>query len=139
MDESLVVLWARHSALAIVALCLLAVTARAEETPHSLDVLWEKHRALEQLVAERRESDQRALEHQAKEYERRLEHLNGEQARMVTRNADYIGREVFDNKVNALETRQDAQGKLIYIGLGMVLVAQFAFGYLRRKHDKENA
>jgi len=78
---------------------------------------------------------------QAREYERRLEHLNGEQARMITRNADYISREVFDGKIAALETRQDAQGRLIYIGLGMVLVAQAAFAYvslrLRRPHKGE--
>lgn len=53
------------------------------------------------------EAMEKALQLQAKEYERRLSDLNGEAGRLRDMQATYVPREVFDTVVKDLEKRID--------------------------------
>lgn len=76
-------------------------TASAVITPAALDRiesnLLERIATLQILVTERRESDIKALELQASEYERRLEALNNESTRIQKVLDASIPRETFEN------------------------------------------
>lgn len=50
---------------------------------------------------------QKALKLQAKEYERRLEDLNGEAGRLKQMKAELTPREVFDNTINEIKEKLD--------------------------------
>jgi len=60
------------------------------------EVLEAKLKALEKHVHFKFEANEKALGIQAKEYERRLEALNGEAERLRKMQATYLPREVFD-------------------------------------------
>ncbi len=66
----------------------------------SLDILWEKVQGM-----------QKALDLQAEEYERRLTALNGEGERIKEVLKDSIPREVFDRTMSANEQKNDARAK----------------------------
>jgi cell fate (sporulation/competence/biofilm development) regulator YmcA (YheA/YmcA/DUF963 family) len=68
----------------------------------SLDILWERIK---------QESKQRII--QAKEYERRLEDLNGEAGRIKEVQKDSIPREVFDRTINSMSEKGDDRMKEI--------------------------
>ncbi len=50
---------------------------------------------------------EKALNLQAKEYERRLEDLNGEKERLKAMKAELISREVFDNAMSEISKKLD--------------------------------
>ena len=74
----------------------------------------ERIEALEKLIDYKFESHRRALELQAREYERRLESLNHENARISKSNELYIGREVLDRVCGQHESRLN----LLRFGVG---------------------
>lgn len=95
---------------------------------HTLDTLWVKFDALEKLLNERRLSDQKALELQAKEYDRRLSELNHASSLAHARDSTFVSRELFDNVIKDITgTHAMAIGelrRLVYIGVGLVVSVQ---------------
>lgn len=67
---------------------------------------------------------------QAKEYERRLEDLNGEAARLKLIQSLYLPRETFDATVKEYSSKLEALQKIVWVGIGVMMLAQFAIGYL---------
>ena len=72
--------------------------------------------ALERFLVTRMEAQDRALQLQAAEYERRLEHLNGEAERIRQREITYLPRELYERidaqrceDIKALESYRDTQ------------------------------
>ena len=66
---------------------------------------------LELLVIERFAAAKQALELQAKEYDRRLDHLNGEQGRMAVDRERFLPRESFEIFKNELDKRREIERK----------------------------
>lgn len=95
----------------------------ARHRRESLAVLAARLDAMEKLIDERRKHDEAALKLQAKEYERRLDHLNHAQHEADRRNANYISREVYESEIGALR-------KLVYIGVGVIITIQGALWWI---------
>ena len=94
---------------------------------------------LRELIRVTREADQRALEIQATEYSRRLEELNHAHRNIMERNAEYLPRseyaqghialqEALVSMQNAMEAQLTANARLLYIGLGIVMVLSIIGG-----------
>jgi hypothetical protein len=83
----------------------------------SLSVLWEKNRALDELVREWRKSDSTALDLQSKIT-----------AAEVRANADRVLSlaQVVDDRIKALVAAVGELRRLVYIGVGIVLAIQLA-------------
>lgn len=73
----------------------VAILAERLASERSLRLAFEEH--IRELLDERRDAIDKALEKQAAAYERRLEALNGEAGRLAHVLADSIPREVFEN------------------------------------------
>lgn len=86
---------------------------------------------LKELMEMKLESNERALELQAKEYERRLADLNGEADRLRNMQSTYLPRELCDSKYNLLRNKVESLEKLVYVGLGGVLVLQMLLHFFK--------
>lgn len=73
---------------------------------------------IERIVEEK----EAALRLAAKEYERRLDCLNGEAERLRVMQATYVSRDLYDQRHNQLDVRLAALEKMVWMGLGAVLV-----------------
>ena len=89
------------------------------------DFLIQRIDLLEKLEDERFEKTNTALELQAKEYERRLNSLNGEAERLRYMQSTYMPREVYESKHNELTTKIEGVQKITFIGIGLVLAVEF--------------
>ena len=67
---------------------------------------------------------------QAKEYERRLEALNGEAHRLKEMQEKYLPRETYAVEHQRLMDKMEAVQKLLYIGLGGGLMIELFLKYL---------
>ena len=67
---------------------------------------------------------------QAKEYERRLEALNGEAHRLKEMQEKYLPRETYAVEHQRLTDKMEAVQKLLYIGLGGGLMIELFLKYL---------
>ena len=85
---------------------------------------------LREFIEEKFKNADKALELQAKETERRLELLNGEAERLRTMQATYLPREVFEVCCKEMATKTESLQKLVYIGIGIVLVLQVVVKFL---------
>ena len=82
-------------------------------------------------LEEMRKSEANALVIQAKEYERRLEALNGEQARIAKSQATYVSREVweaFSLRVEKYMATNAGQRAVLLAGLAILLAIAAAVG-----------
>ena len=90
-------------------------------------LLCQKIKALERIIETRLTAMDKALELQHKEYERRLDFLNGEAERLRQMQSTYLPREVSDKvlegilqRIRDLETYRDTQiGKSLAISAGV--------------------
>jgi hypothetical protein len=104
--------------------------------PPSIETLDQWRAGFERLMDERFAAHSKALDLQAREYERRLEALNGEASRISKSQADHVQRPVYDIEVGALNRRMQVlenwksnmEGKLWGIGL-LVTVVNLALHY----------
>jgi len=102
----------------------------------SVETLDQWRADFERLMDERFASYSKALDLQAKEYERRLEALNGEATRIAKSQQDHVQRPVYDIEVGALNRRtqilenwkSNMEGKLWGIGL-MITAINIALHY----------
>ncbi len=83
----------------------LVVQAQA----HMREIMDERQRAHDAHHA----AERQALQLQAAEYERRLEHLNNNLARADARDAQYVPREAFDAFRETLESRNEERMKIV--------------------------
>lgn len=105
------------------------------ETAHIKELLELEIKHLKELGVEK----DKALALQAKEYERRLEALNGEAERLRTMQASYLPREVYDSerkevnsKLQTLIDKQNRQAGWV-AAFGVVMtIAIFLLNYFRK-------
>lgn len=71
-----------------------------------------------------------ALKLQAKETERRLDNLNGEAERLRNIQATYLPREVYEANQKELNSKLESLSRIVYIGIGGVLVLQIVLKFL---------
>jgi len=79
------------------------------------DYIEERIVAMEKRVYDRLTHDREALQLQAREYERRLEGLNHENARILAAQSDAIRKEVYDAGKKELEIRMDNASREISV------------------------
>jgi hypothetical protein len=72
-----------------------------------------------------------ALKISEKEYERRLDFLNGEAERLKHMQSTYLPREIYETKHDLTTTKIEALEKLVYVGLGIILALQFIIHFLK--------
>ena len=82
-------------------------------------------------LEERLHATREATVLQAKEYERRLDALNGEAERLKHMQATYLPREVFDARQRELNLKIDVLTRLVYIGCGVVLAIQLIWKFIK--------
>jgi hypothetical protein len=72
-----------------------------------------------------------ALSLQAREYERRLQDLNGEAGRLQEMQQTYLEKNVYEIGHRYLTERLDSVTKLVYIGLGAVLAIELLLKFIQ--------
>ena len=77
---------------------------------------------IERIIAEHERSTQQALALAAKEYERRLEVLNGEAERLKQMQSSYVSQDAYDGRHREIEVRLTYIERLVWMGLGAVTV-----------------
>jgi len=85
---------------------------------------------LKELMCLKIESNEKALELQAKEYERRLENLNHEAERLRSMASTYLPRELYEAKNKEIEIKIESLQKIVSIGIGVLLTLQFILHFL---------
>jgi hypothetical protein len=73
-----------------------------------------------------------ALALQAREYERRLHDLNGEADRLREMQGQFVKKDVYELGHREVTTRQEWLLKIVYLGLGALMMIEFALKYLLR-------
>jgi hypothetical protein len=63
------------------------------------------------LIEQRLDSEKEALKHQAEEYKRRLEQLNGEHATLALMKTEYVSREGYNKDMDRLRIASEASIK----------------------------
>jgi len=88
----------------------------SEEVKYLGQLVDTKLQSLERIFNTRMDAQDKALQLQAAEYERRLEHLNGEAERMRQREITYLPRELYERidaqrceDIKALQSYRDTQ------------------------------
>jgi len=76
-------------------------------------------------------SNDRSLTLQAKEYERRLNDLNGEANRIKNMQETFLPREVYTSRYDLLNTKIEALEKLVYVGLGLFIAIEFILRFIK--------
>jgi len=100
------------------------------------ELLCTKIEALERLTEERFQDAEQALKIQAAEYERRLEALNNEAARINQAAARSVSRELFDATIKSLDDKvhhsaqYGAQTKGMYSGSTITITIMISIGAL---------
>jgi hypothetical protein len=82
-------------------------------------------RSLHDKLALIREADKRALELQAKEYERRLDDLNHSRALAEKRYGEYVPRETHAADLLLRDTKIDNVTRSMYIAVGILITVEF--------------
>ena len=91
-------------------------------------VLWSEIKSLRAEIEAVRKGDMKALELQAKEYERRLDELNSHRSSMERKYAVFVTRELHDASFARVDKEIATLSRIVYIGLGIMLVAQVLIG-----------
>lgn len=81
-------------------------------------------RSLRALLEAIRAGDQKALELQAKEYERRLDELNHHRTSMAAKESHFVSRELHDREFARVDRDVSSLSRLVWIGVGIALVGQ---------------
>jgi len=87
-------------------------------------VIWAELRALRTQIETVRMGDMRALELQAKEYERRLDELNHAHTKAALRDATFVTRELHDVAFARVDREAAALARLVWVGVGIALIGQ---------------
>lgn len=114
-----------------------------EQFEHLEKLTNEKFRSRDLAFEEYKIITQRALELQAKEYERRLDALNGEAGRLRLIQANYIPREVFDAAIKELDKKVEVLTAVNLKGEGktswekyipwLIMIGAIIFAYFKPK------
>jgi DNA repair exonuclease SbcCD ATPase subunit len=127
--KALIALIAASASIICVLLWLLLAkwldSRRSDMAGQIADGLETKIRVLEERLAW--ENEAKAL--QAREYERRLEALNGEAERLRSMQSTYLPREVYAVEYKSLADKVDSLSRLVFIGLGALLVLEIAIRF----------
>lgn len=84
---------------------------------------------LAELKVEQRCSAE-ARDHQADEYARRLMELNHAHQQQIERNANYVGREIFESRFSVHEIRISALEKWMWAGIGAAGIVGGGVGWM---------
>lgn len=87
---------------------------------------------LKEIMELRFNLNDKALELQAKETERRLENLNHEAEQLKSMQSTYMPREVYEAKHKELTAQINSISKLVYIGVGIAVVSEIVIGLVIR-------
>lgn len=74
---------------------------------------------------------EKALEIKSKETERRLDLLNGEAERLRTMQVTYLPRELYDANYKELTSKIEWLQKMVYLGIGGILVLQLVLRFIK--------
>lgn len=85
---------------------------------------------LEEMITLKFSEREKALELQAKEYDRRLEHLNGEATKLTRMQATYIPREVYEANKKENDDKIAALQRVVYIATGAIIVLEVLMKYI---------
>ena len=87
-------------------------------------VLWSEIKALRAEIQAVREGDMRALELQAKEYERRLDELNHHRAAIERRDGTFVSRDLHDREFQRVDKDIAGLSRIVWIGVGIALIGE---------------
>jgi len=103
------------------------------EPPTDLSVVWAELKGLRELIMELRKADERTHLIKDQELQRRLDDLNHWRAQYRDEAYKYMPRETAELARDVLNRRADDLARLVYIGVGIVLVVQLALIVFWRK------
>ena len=95
----------------------------ADCTP-DVKVLWAELRSLRTHIESVRIGDMRALELQAREYERRLDELNHAHKIAATKDGTFVSRELHDREFARVDRDVNTLARFIWIGVGIALIGE---------------
>lgn len=90
----------------------------------SLSVMWAELKALRAEIEAVRKGDMKALELQAREYERRLDELNHSHSLAAERYAQYVSRELHDREFSRVDKDIATLSRIVWIGVGIALIGE---------------
>jgi hypothetical protein len=87
-------------------------------------VLWSEIKSLRAEIEAVRKGDMKALELQAKEYERRLDELNHSHTLAAARYAQFVSRELHDREFSRVDRDINSLARVVWIGVGIALLGE---------------
>jgi hypothetical protein len=103
------------------------------ENPGDLSVIWAELKGLRELIMELRKADERTHMIKDTELQRRLDDLNHWRAQYREEAHKYMPRETSELARDVINRRIDDLARLVYIGVGIVLVVQLGVLVFWRK------
>ena len=99
--------------------------------PPSIETIWALLRALQELMEERQQSAERALELKSVEYDRRLNELHYEVRKIIDQQAAAVARMEYERDLTRISDRLDGMQRLVYVGVGLALAGEAALWFVR--------
>ena len=90
----------------------------------------DKFADLEKRLAMRDELTEKAIAVAERDLSRRLEGMNEFRSQLTSQAANFIDREEFEIHMARIEDKISALSKIVYIGIGVMLVLQFAWKFI---------
>jgi len=95
-----------------------------DECTPDVRVIWVELRFLRTLIEATRQGDMRALELQAREYERRLKELNNSHQTAAERYSHFVPRDLHDREFARVDKEAASLSRLVWVGVGIVLIGE---------------
>ena len=95
-----------------------------QECTPDVRVIWAELRFLRTLIEATRQGDMRALELQAREYERRLEELNHAHTKASVKDATFVTRDLHDREFARVDKEAALLARIVWVGVGILMIGE---------------
>ena len=95
-----------------------------DECNPDLKVLRTELKSLRLLVETVRQADLKALELQAREYERRLEELNHAHTKASVKDATFVTRDLHDREFARVDKEAALLARIVWVGVGILMIGE---------------
>ena len=95
-----------------------------DECNPDLKVLRTELKSLRLLVETVRQADLKALELQAREYERRLEELNHAHTKAAVKDATFVTRDLHDREFARVDKEAALLARIVWVGVGILMIGE---------------